>query len=160
MNLPQPPEPSITKITIGRLYYLGSYEHIRYELSVEVPEGSSASKALVGMEKLLHALAPEGNSGVKSEQELQREYTRILDLQKELTGMGPEKFRLKHGYFVGTPTEYLDCLTKALDDEHAKRNAYLERFKKARALLDDLGGASAWKDAKLSRDNENDDWDA
>ena len=29
----------ITKITVGRLHNLGNYEHVRYELTVEVPEG-------------------------------------------------------------------------------------------------------------------------
>lgn len=29
---------NVTKITIGRLFNLGSYEHVRYELTVEIRE--------------------------------------------------------------------------------------------------------------------------
>jgi hypothetical protein len=40
---------NITKITIGRLYNLGSYEHVRYELTAEVPQGESPATAIIGM---------------------------------------------------------------------------------------------------------------
>ena len=50
---------NITKITIGRLYNLGSYEHIRYELTCEIPSGESPATALIGLEKLIGALNPK-----------------------------------------------------------------------------------------------------
>ena len=42
---------NITKITIGRLYNLGNYEHVRHDLTVEVKDGESAATAITGMEK-------------------------------------------------------------------------------------------------------------
>ena len=48
---------NITKITIGRLYNLGSYEHIRYEVTVEIPEGADVSKTLIHLETALNTLA-------------------------------------------------------------------------------------------------------
>jgi hypothetical protein len=33
-------KPRVVRVGIGRLYNLGNYEHIRYDLTIEIPEGS------------------------------------------------------------------------------------------------------------------------
>lgn len=63
---------NITKITIGRLYNLGNYEHVRYDLTVEVKEGESAATAITGMEAIIAGLAPLSKACIKSAGELQR----------------------------------------------------------------------------------------
>jgi hypothetical protein len=49
----------VSKITIGRLFNLGNYEHVRYEVSVDVPEGDSAKDALVGLKRAIESLNPK-----------------------------------------------------------------------------------------------------
>lgn len=50
----------ISKITIGRLYNLGNFEHVRYEFSVEVDKHASPGEVLKGMEKIMEDLNPKG----------------------------------------------------------------------------------------------------
>jgi len=52
-------KPTITKITIGRLHNLGSYEHIRYEVTVEIPEGNHAGATIQTVTQLLDDLEPK-----------------------------------------------------------------------------------------------------
>ena len=59
---------NVSKITIGRLYNLGNYEHIRYEVSVDLENEDDATKAMVGLEKVIAGLAPI--RGVKCKEEL------------------------------------------------------------------------------------------
>lgn len=145
-----------TKITIGRLFNLGSYEHIRYEITVEISENDSARDALVGLEKILAALAPERNCCVKTELDLERGEHRIKELRASLAANTTEEFYRKHGHFVGTPEEYVARCAQSQTDDVANRATYEKRANRARELLDSLGGAAAWKDAKL--DWENDDF--
>lgn len=53
------PQPKVSRIGIGRLYNLGNYEHIRYDLTVEVPDGASAMAVFKSMVRLLRALNPK-----------------------------------------------------------------------------------------------------
>lgn len=145
------------KITIGRLYNLGSYEHVRYEISVEVGMEESARDALLGVEKILEGLKPESKCCVKSLFDLERGEHRIKELRAALVANDEGEFRRKHGHFVGTPEEYVARCEESQVGDMAKREAYERRARHARWLLDHLGGAAEWKDAKL--DWENDDGD-
>lgn len=53
------PTARVSRFTIGRLYNLGSYEHIRYELSIDVPEGASAKEAFDHAMSILGRLNPK-----------------------------------------------------------------------------------------------------
>lgn len=136
-----------TKITIGRLFNLGSYEHVRYELTVEIAEGDSAAKAILGMEKILEALNPK--TSTHSRGELDREQHRIEEMRHLLAGQGEEEFRRRHNHFVGTPEEYIARCKECHGKNVAARDAWEARSEKARQMFDDLGGAAVWKDAKL-----------
>lgn len=140
-----------TKLTVARLYNLGSYEHVRYEISVEVAEGESAATALIGLERILGALNPK--SSTKSREELKREQENIDYMNEQLGLHGPEEFTYKHGHFEGTPQEYIERCTKSHLENVAKRDKWEARAAKARQLLEDLGGAANWKDAKLEWDD-------
>ena len=50
---------TVSRIVVGRLYNLGNYEHVRYELTVDVPEGRSAALALKNTLRLLKAANPK-----------------------------------------------------------------------------------------------------
>jgi hypothetical protein len=72
-----------------------------------------------------------------------------------LVNHGPEEFRRRYGHFEGTPAEFLARCKKSHDENVASRYAWEARSARARKMLEDLGGAANWKDAKL--DWENDD---
>lgn len=146
-----------TKITIGRLFNLGSYEHIRYEVTVELGEGDSAEKAITGLEKVLECLKPERNHAVETRSDLRREAARISELKAKLVRCNENEFRSGVGHFVGTPNEYIARIEAAHIAERAKRVDYEARCKKARALLDDLGASEQFKDHKLDWE-ECSDW--
>lgn len=139
---------NVTKITIGRLFNCGNFEHCRYEIAVELKEGDSAEKAIIGLEKIIDALKPEHQAHVSTKHDLDREADRLLELQSHLD-LPEEDFRRKHGHFDGSPHEYFDRCEKIYLENLEKRRAYQKRAERARQLLDDLGGAAEWKDAKL-----------
>lgn len=146
---------NITKITIGRLYKLGSYEHNRYELTAEVRDGESAAVALVRLEKILSALSPK--TSTHSRQDLRRESLRIQEFQAALKAMTDEnEFRRKYGHFEGTPAEYVSRCSQSHFANVKERDQWESRSAKARKMLEDLGGAANWKDAKLDWEDYND----
>jgi hypothetical protein len=146
----------VTTITVARLFNLGSYEHVRYEISVEVKEGESATDALVGLEKIIEALKPESQCCVKTNDELERDRNRLDQLRELLNKEGREEFRRRHGHFVGTEEEYIERCEAMHSSEELKRVRYEKRAARARQLLDDLGGAAVWKDAKLDWESSED----
>lgn len=138
---------NISKITIGRLYNLGSYEHVRYELTAEIHASESAATAIMGMEKILAALSPKTHT--HSRDELAREKKQVEEMHRLLSDEGPDAFRKHHSYFVGTPEEYIARCEESHAASVAERDAWEARSAKARKMLEDLGGAANWKDAKL-----------
>jgi len=130
----------ITRITIGRLHNLGNYEHIRYELTAEIPDGESPGTALIGMERILEALDPK--CPFPSMEEIGREQFRLDEKRK----LDDEEFER---LYRGTREEYTARMQEGIDENRAKRKAWDARHAKARKLLEDLGGAANWKDAKL-----------
>lgn len=141
----------ITKITIGRLFNLGSYEHVRYELSADVGESESVETAVIGLEKVLAGLNPKRPSAVKSRDEIDREIRRLA----EMRALNNDDFERFHGGYKDTREEYLERISKGIADDETKLRAWQERSQRARELLDDLGAASVWTDAKQSWE---DDW--
>lgn len=147
----------VTKITVGRLYNLGSYEHVRYELTVEIPPGESATDAIIGVERILEGMKPESKSCIHSQTELERESRHISALHELLSNEGSDEFRNRNGYFKGTPEEYIARCEQIYQENLTKRTAWDARAKKARELFDNIGGASEWKDAKLDWENDYND---
>lgn len=140
----------VTKITIGRLYNLGSYEHVRYELTAEVPEGESAAKTVTALERVLSGLSPLKNACINSESEIERKKLEV----EEMRTMPVVDWERRYGHCKGAAAEVIARFEKSLTEEIQKRNKALERAKKARELFDDLGGAANWKDAKLDWEDE------
>jgi hypothetical protein len=146
----------IAKFTVGRLYNLGSYEHVRYELTIEVPEGESATKAFQGVERLFVALNPKAPALVPSVTEIAHDKARIDRMRELLLNNGKEEFNRQHCSYVGTPKQYIARCQKSLNESIKRRQAWEARSRKARQMLEDLGGAAKWRDAKLEWDDDND----
>jgi hypothetical protein len=136
----------ISKITVARLYNLGSYEHVRYELTVDVLDGESAAVALIGVERIMEALNPRPLNAATSRTEILRKRQQLETHSK----LSDEEFSRYHGNSsVGTRAEYVERIRVGIDEDEQKLIALEARAAKARKLLDDLGGAATWKDAKL-----------
>lgn len=53
------PGPRISRVTIGRLHNLGNYEHVRFEVTVELPAGTSPASVIGELERTLDELDPK-----------------------------------------------------------------------------------------------------
>ena len=140
----------ISKITIGRLFNLGNYEHIRYELTVDVQPGE-ATAALRGTENLLRALNPKRPSGVATDSELAQAKSKI----ELIRSMTDEAVRRNYGM-----SKY-GCIRKFtadLADAVSKTEHWNARQHAARKRFDDLGGASQYRDAKLDWQDFDEDY--
>lgn len=128
----------VSRISIGRLYSLGNYEHVRVELTLDIPEGESAAGAFRGAMKILTGLNPK--KGRVESYELKRAHQFLSE--------------------CGSETEFdaitLELRTQKAKDIIAKDEAYRARLRKAADALDDLGGVSVYTDAKLDWDDEDD----
>lgn len=143
---------NVTKITIGRLYNLGSYEHVRYELTCEIPTGESPATAIIGMENIIDALNPKEPEGVLSVSDLKR----MADMIAAIKELSDEDFAIRHGNRISR-TENVADAEKKLARRVQIRGQWEARAAKARKLLEDLGGAANWRDAKLEWDLSNED---
>lgn len=133
----------VTEITIGRLFNLGDYEHIRYEIKVSVEPNESAQAAFTGVERLLAAIRP------KSPLKEDFEWHNIRARHDHWTEQDWWKYEGKDGWEKAKVEN---------DNKYAKftaeHKAWVESQEKVRALLDDLGAAAEYKDAKLSWEDE------
>lgn len=128
----------ISKITAARLYNLGNYEHVRYELTVEVPPGESAAVAINGMENILAGLRPLKSQPIESMAELQRRSDEIMAMK----AMSPEAWEAEYGYLSGTQSEVIAKRESSLIEDMTKLDRAKARASDARRLFDDLGGAA------------------
>lgn len=140
----------VTNIKIGRVHNLGNYEHIRYELTVAVGENESASSALVGMENILTALNPKRPANVPEDYQMNQMAREI----EKIRSLSPEDFETHHGWHNVSQSERIAQMLKDLSENKARKEAWESKRDKARGLLDDIGGAAVYKDAK---DNWGDD---
>lgn len=122
----------VTRVGIGRLHNLGNYEHIRYDVTVEFVDGEDVGPTIARLERLLGALAP-----VKKDYDYERAVRIMADPEKQSETS------------LGLIEQYKKCIEKH-DAAIARRRSALEAF-------DNLGGVSAYTDAKEKW--EDDDYD-
>lgn len=127
-------KPKISQISVARLYNLGNYEHVRFELTVEVPAGASAKQTLFDLAAIVARLKP-----VKKPYDFDTAMQVLNKSQEELNEF--EK-------------EHLDQYMQQVKDYSALKALQRSAFEK----LDALGGTSKRKDAKLSWENEEAPW--
>jgi hypothetical protein len=123
----------VKQITVARLYNLGDYEHVRYELTAEVPAGIAAAKVMSGLMGVLNGLSPKCPVSRYSIEDLKRKLAMPRQLQESNTGLNGAA---------------LDEQVEAWKKELAELEQDLQKWKEARlnakTALDDLTG----KDAK------------
>ena len=123
-------ETRVSKITIARLHNCGNYEHVRYEIAVDVGPSDSAASVLCQVEAILDDLKP---NGPVSDYDLRRAKDVLAKPASDLTDTDMINMNL-----------YRERVRMA--NEAAKKRA------DAIARLNELGGASVYTDAK-------DNWD-
>lgn len=123
----------VTRIAIGRLHNLGNYEHIRYDITVDLTNGENPGLIIHRLERLLGALAP-----IKADWEYNRAKEILAD---------PERQK-------DEPARNLEIYQQRVT-KHEKAVARRER---ALILFGALGGASEFTDAKLKWEDD-DYWD-
>ena len=114
----------ISKITVGRLYNLGNYEHIRYDLTVDVPDGESASTAIIAVERLLVALSPIKNITWITPDELKRRRQEIEKMKKTPAIHWDREFGHSHS---GAKSEIIQQLKNSLAEDEAKLQKIIDR---------------------------------
>lgn len=124
------PKSKITRLTVARLYNTGNYEHIRFEISAEVPKGGSAKQTLLDMGAILARLKP-----VKVPFNYEHAKEIVNKLPEQLSEA--EKGRMEE-------------FTQIVRDYLAAKALRLEALNK----LDEVGGSSKHTDAKDSWDDD------
>lgn len=137
----------VSKITIGRLFNLGNYEHVRYELTVEVPEGESAATAVIGLENILAGLNPKKPRFVVDAREIEAMEEDIINTRSK----SDEEVDRDHGF---PKALVLEGKEKRLMMAKSTTAKWSEIQEKARRLFDDLGGAEKFTDAKQNWDDQ------
>lgn len=141
----------VSRISVGRVYNLGNYEHVRYEITVDIPEGESAARAIVGVERIIAGLKPIKDS-VESEAQLAHAAARL----EEMEAADADTWQRNWGHCTGTREEVIKRHEESLRKAVTERAAAIQRAKTARLLFDDLHGAEQFKDAKLDWDHDGD----
>ena len=112
------PKPRVTNITIARLFNTGNYEHVRFEVSAEVPKGVSAKNTLLELRAIVTRMKP-----VKKPYE----YYRAIAAMNKLPEQLQEHEKLQ-----------LEDYKRIVSEYAAWKELQLDALKK----LDDLGGSS------------------
>lgn len=128
---PDAPQPTVrvARITIGRLHNLGNYEHIRYEVSLELAHGAKAGDLLGHLEGVLADLQPKSPVSEWELHHAQNDYRESLD------------------------NGNLEQRTRAVRII-MRHKEWLEKRQHAKDLLNTYGGTQVYTDAKETWDEE------
>ncbi|HEY4415919.1 MAG TPA: hypothetical protein VGO57_09525 [Verrucomicrobiae bacterium] len=136
---------NVSKITIGRLFNLGNYEHIRYEITAEIPAGESPATALIGLENILAGLNPKRPNGVLPVHLVEMLRHKLNDTLSATD----ESLAKEYGCSVENAREFVkEKLQQQIDEAEAAVEKWEFVQRKSRKLLEDLGGAANFTDAK------------
>ena len=141
------PGPRISRITLGRLHNLGNYEHVRYEVTVELPPGTSPASVARELEDTLNALEPRPPV---SDWDL-RQAVKTLALPEPVLEPKDDDDPFE------TPQQVLQ--RKRADRERARlhierHEAWVKSRDAALRRFDALGGSAQWTDAKDCWDDQ------
>lgn len=118
----------VKTITIGRLYNLGNYEHIRYDVSVELEDGDDPAVALRNLSGIIKDLNPKGKI---SDWEYESAKQQLADSRTD-------------------PEQRQKAEKKVLRRAYEKQRRVI-----AAEALSNIGGSEHYKDAKLDWDEDN-----
>lgn len=130
----QTPKARVTSIAVSRLYNLGNYQNVKYDIAAEVPLGGSAKDTLLELLYILQMMKPSHRPSCWEETKAAEK-----KLPTELTER--EKMHLQEWQ----------------EECGAYRRHCVERDE-AVASLDSLGGSSHAKDARKSWDFQDSDF--
>lgn len=123
----------VTHVSISRLYNLGNYQNVKYEIGAEVPAEACAADVLKELFYILQMLKPLPVPHCK------RDYERaIKKTNEELSNYEREQ---------------LEGWREEVERYDSRKRLRLE----ALTALDSLGGHSEFRDGKNSWDDRNDD---
>lgn len=143
----------VTNITIGRLANLGNYEHVRYEVTVEIAAGESAGQAITNVESILEALCDRRPSHIAPPENIRHREAALAQLRE----MSDLDVQTKHGMSKAVA---IGRAEKALAKDRAKSAAWEAMQAAARARFDNLGGTSKFTDHKRDwNDAQEDDYE-
>lgn len=134
----------ISKLTIGRLFNLGNYEHVRYELTIDIAEGDSVKLALQNTMRLLKAANPKPPIPTF---DYEHAKSILSDPQAWHKNIADRKERKR---LIAETVKSAKQIVKTYDDWKARRKAAMD-------ALDAIGCERIWKDHK--EDWRDDDWD-
>lgn len=137
-------QPKVTRVIVGRLFNLGNYENIKYEVEAYIPEGISASKTVLNILNAINALRPQTRIPTKADIHLRE--VALANMKK----WNSIQWKRETGRVLNKHE-----IRRKLS-EHAKRLKECIRTRKqaiaieirARKLLDNLGMTVTHKDAK------------
>jgi len=135
----------VRTITLGRLYNLGNYEHIRYEIAVDLDPAEDPSEMLIGLSRIMESLKPLEKYQCPTERSLERARKDILRHE----AMSDEEYEREHFGATSTRRQYIDFSIAQLKRDTERREEAIAKREKAHKMLDALGGAAKWTDAKL-----------
>ena len=121
--------PRITHVEIARLHNLGNYEHVRYQVKVELPLGTSPASVIGELEQLLADLQPKCPWDTYD----------LIYAQKLVQRHEPEQ---------GEAAEDFARRRDAARDKLARYETWKEQRDQALAKLDQFGGLASHTDAK------------
>lgn len=131
-----PNTPKVTALTVARLHNLGNYEHIRYEVTVAVPDAASTGAVLADVTAMLDDLRPNKTSAYE-----------LKHARELLAQPVPEAAEPGEAERIHSRREHAQKLVDRSDAEEG-------RIARARAAFDNLGGAQRYTDAKDKWDDE------
>lgn len=142
------PGPRISRVTLGRLHNLGNYEHVRYEVTVELPPGASPASVIRELTETLDGLeprAPYSASEVRlAMAAVSKVEPTIADFDDGRDHYNSPAERLRDAL---REREQAARLLARYSEWQQKRDAALGRF-------DALGGTQCFTDAKEQWDDE------
>lgn len=142
------PGPRISRATIGRLHNLGNYEHVRYEVTVELPPGTAPASVLRELTEMLDGLEPRSPY---SASELRLAMAAVSKPEPKLTDFDDGRD------YYNTPAERHREALRERDRATvllARHKEWQERRDAALARFNALGGTQRYTDAKDSWDDQ------
>lgn len=130
----------VSGVSIARLYNLGNFEHIKYEIRAEIPEGADALAVVSKLRQVLRALKP-----LKAEGYTEKKARKIVDMTPE-----EREQAVKDGAVSLEDTVAAPILVHRLETRKARRDAAL-------LLFNDLAGQNVYTDHKEQWDDNYDD---
>lgn len=129
------PQSRITSLSVGRVYNLGNYENLRFEITVDIPQGRSPSLVLKNLAFVMRAANPKGPH---SRFDYDHAVTKLKDPAAWHKNVKPDKERRKR-----IRDMVKDC--KKIVREY---EAWLKRRAIAQSMLDRIGAVRQFKDHK------------